>query len=611
MAPGRILVVDDERLFREMYRDALSRHGYEVATAASAQEALAALSADRTDLLLSDVRMPGMDGIELCAEALRRDPALEAVAVTAAGDLETAVRAMQAGCGDFLVKPVQEERLLQGVTRALARARLRREHGRLLDENLEFVRSQSLLQQSLSILGTLDLEVLQDQLLEVLASATDAQGGALWVADERGQLLLRAYRGLVDRSALPVQLDPRQPARPEGLLGGAPRGDAFELPLFADEELVGLCLLADRARGRFGEEERAAAAAVGRFAAIALRNARRHQALEKVGLRDRETGAYNLSYFVDYAGKEFYKARRYGRAFSLAALTVDGAGRLRREGGREGWRAATRGLVAAVGRAVRDADILAKVADNEYYVLLPETDHFGARMFARRAAEEVRKEPWLRPPSDRAAPLLSLGIATFPRDGEDFDELLHQARLRQEEQRRSLARRLPLDGLGRAAFWELCDLLLADGPPLVDATSARRSADPELFGAALREAARELSRDPRARGLLYLGSADRAAVAALLQALPAPGGNVRSGDGAPRVVLLGPQPPAPGHPLLSVVPAVGERRFETHQFLLFLSEQSAYALLQDSDGRAFHTADGPLVDALASRLQALHDLEPA
>ncbi len=611
MAPGRILVVDDERLFREMYRDALSRHGYEVASAASAQEALAALAADRTDLLLTDVRMPGMDGIELCAEALRRDPALEAVAVTAAGDLDTAVRAMQAGCGDFLVKPVQEERLAQAVARALARFRMRREHGRLLDENLEFVRSQSLLQQSLAILGTLDLELLQDQLLQVLASMTDAQGGALWVADERGQLTLRAYRGLVDRSALPVRLDARGLERGAGLLAVGPhRGEAFELPLRAEEELVGLCLLTDRARGRFGAEERAAAAAVGRFAAIALRNARRYQALEKVGLRDRETSAYNLAYFVDYAGKEFYKARRYGRAFSLAVLTVDGAERLRREGGREAWKAATRGLVAAVGRAVRDADILAKVADTEYYVLLPETDHFGARMFARRAAEEVRREPALRS-ADRSAPMLSLGIATFPRDGEDFDELVHHARLRQEEQRRSLARRLPLDDLSRTAFWELCDLLLADGQPLADATSARRGADPELFGAALREAARELGRDPRARGLLYLGSGDRSAVAALVQALPAPGGNARAGDGGPRVVLLGPQPPAPGHPLVAVVPAVAERRFETHQFLLFLSEQSAYALLQDSDGRAFHTADGPLVDALASRLQALHDLEPA
>src|SRR5512147_1683285 len=109
--PGRILVVDDERLFREMYRDVLEARGYEVRTAGSGPEALAALAVDRADLLLADVRLPGMDGIELVAEALRRDPGMEAVAVTAADDLATAVRAMQAGCADFLVKPVDEDLL--------------------------------------------------------------------------------------------------------------------------------------------------------------------------------------------------------------------------------------------------------------------------------------------------------------------------------------------------------------------------------------------------------------------------------------------------------------------------------------------------------------------
>jgi PleD family two-component response regulator len=617
--PGRVLVVDDERLFREMYREVLEARGYEVRTAASAAEALAALAADRADLLLADVHMPGMDGIELVAEALRRDPGMEALAVTGADDLATAVRAMQAGCADFLVKPVGEELLARSAARALSRARVRREHGRLLDENLEFARSQSLMQQSLAILGTLDLEELQDLVLRVLSRATDAQGAALWIADEAGELRLRASRGLVDRSGLPARIDPRAGDRASRIQAGLPyaapgaaAGQALEIPLLAEGEPVGLVLLSDRARGRFGEEEQGAAAAVGRFAAVALRNARRFQALEKVGLRDRDSGAYNLAYFVDYAGKEFYKARRYGRAFSLAVLTVDGAERLRREAGREAFRAGMRGLVAAASRAVRDADILAKVAESEYYVLLPETDHFGALMFGRRAAEEVRREPAVEALGGSGV-WLAMGAATFPRDGEDFDELVHRARMRQEEHRRSLVRRLPASALGPAAFWELADLLLGpDGPEPDLATSARRPADPELFDAAQREAAREMGRDPRARGLLYVGPRSGAGPAAVLGSLPPPGAAARAGDGSARVVLLGSHG-APGesaHPLLSRVAVDGERRFQDHEFVLYLSEQASYALLQDAGGRAFHTADPPLVDALVSRLQALYDLEP-
>ena len=164
------------------------------------------------------------------------------------------------------------------------------------------------------------------------------------------------------------------------------------VPLVADDEPVGLALIADRARGRFGKDEQAAALMVADFAAIAVKNARRFQALERVGLRDRETGAYNLSYFVDYAGKEFYKARRYGRAFSLVILSIDNAEQLRKEAGRELYRRVVRDVVTAIGRVVRDADILAKVSEGEYYLLLPETDYFGALMLMRRAAEEVRRD---------------------------------------------------------------------------------------------------------------------------------------------------------------------------------------------------------------------------
>jgi two-component system cell cycle response regulator len=345
-------------------------------------------------------------------------------------------------------------------------------------------------------------------------------------------------------------------------------------------------------------------------AAVALRNARRFTALERVGLRDRETGAYNLAYFVDYAGKEFYKARRYGRAFSLVVLAVDNAEALRRSAGRDLWRRAVRDLVAAVTRVVRDADILARVSEGEYYVLLPETDAFGALMFLRRAAEEIRREPTVRQVDELGPLLLSMGAAAFPRDGEDFDQLLHWARARVDEQRGSLLRRLHLDELEKGSFWELVDLLLGQAPLPAAAQSARLPADPERFAAAQREAAREIARDPRARGLLYVGTSGNLGQAPVLAALPAGDGG-RAGDATVVVTLLGPRggPPA-AHPLVTEVFTDGDARFAGHQFLLFLSEHSAYAWLSGPDGRAFHTSELPLVDALVHQLQARYDLQP-
>ena len=473
------------------------------------------------------------------------------------------------------------------------------------------------LRDALKLLATLDLEKVQDQALQTLARVTDAQGAALWIADDRGALTLRGYRGLVDRAALPARLDPQaapwKRALAEGSplpAPGAPPGEAFYVPLVADEEPLGLVLLSDRASGRFGADEHGAALSVADFVAVALRNARRFQALERVGLRDRETGAYNLAYFVDYAGKEFYKARRYGRAFSLVVLGVDNADALRRAAGRDLWRRAVRDLVAAVTRVVRDADILARVSEGEYYVLLPETDAFGALMFLRRAAEEIRREPTVRQVDEKGPLLLSMGAAAFPRDGEDFDQLLHWAKVRVEEQRGSLLRRLHLSDLEPGAFWELCDLLLGDAPIPATSQSARLPADPERFHAAQREAAREIARDPRARGLLYVGAGGDLGRAPVLEALP-PGDGGRAGDATVSVTLLGPRggPPA-GHPLVTEVFTDGDARFAGHQFLLFLSEHTAYAWLAGPDGRAFHTSDLPLVDALVHQLQARYDLQP-
>jgi two-component system cell cycle response regulator len=620
MATGRILVVDDEPFFQELFREVLSAAGHATRTAGSSEEALQLLAKDHFDLVVTDIVMPGMDGVGLVREVKKRDPDIEAVVVTGHEDVRMAVEAMKAGCAEFLTKPVDRGELAEVADRVLQRVRLRREHSQLLSENLEFARSQALYRQGLQILSTLDVEKLQDLILSILARVTDAQGAALWLLDEKGQLVLRSYRGVVDRAALPPLVDPRDREWASMLKTGALRldpfggtGGSFVVALLADEELLGMAYVSDRARGRFGPDDHAAAVTVADFAAIAVKNARRFQTLERIGLRDRDTGAYNLAYFVDYAGKEFYKARRYGRNFSLLVLSIDNAEIVRKEGGREPFRRMVRDVVAAVTRVSRDADILAKVSEAEYYVLLPETDYFGALMFQRRATEEIRRAPSVRELEERAPVLISMGAATFPKDGEDFDELLHWSKDRIAEQRGSLLRRLHLDDLEASAFWELCDVLLSDVPLPDSSPSSRLDADPDFVAAARREAIREVARDPRARGHLYLGVTGPVGAAPVREGLPGGDGVARAGDQTMHVYVLGARGTGPEpvhHPLVTEVYLDGDKRLADHEFILFMSEHSAYGLLTAPDGRVFHTSDVPLVDALVSKLQALYDLQP-
>jgi DNA-binding NtrC family response regulator len=128
---GRILVVDDEFDLAEALQQNLTRQGYDVSAVTSAREALPLIAKDNIDLLLSDMMMPGMSGIELLQEALTIDPQLIGIIMTGQATVQTAVEAMKIGAFDYLVKPFKLESILPVLTRAMAMRRLRMENVRL------------------------------------------------------------------------------------------------------------------------------------------------------------------------------------------------------------------------------------------------------------------------------------------------------------------------------------------------------------------------------------------------------------------------------------------------------------------------------------------------
>lgn len=105
-----ILIVDDEKSARDGLVRALKR-SYQVFAAEDAQEALRLLSEHPIDVLLSDVRMPGMDGVALMQRALVNNPGLTCIILTAYGDVELAVEAMKKGATDFMAKPINLDKL--------------------------------------------------------------------------------------------------------------------------------------------------------------------------------------------------------------------------------------------------------------------------------------------------------------------------------------------------------------------------------------------------------------------------------------------------------------------------------------------------------------------
>jgi DNA-binding NtrC family response regulator len=127
VSSSRILIVDDEANARAALAEILRQENFAVETAADGFKALARMEDFTPDLVLTDLKMPGMDGVELLRKVREADPEIPCVLMTAFGAVETAVSAMREGAADYLTKPLNTDELLVVLERALERRRLRRE----------------------------------------------------------------------------------------------------------------------------------------------------------------------------------------------------------------------------------------------------------------------------------------------------------------------------------------------------------------------------------------------------------------------------------------------------------------------------------------------------
>jgi DNA-binding NtrC family response regulator len=136
MASERILIVDDEDGMRRLLGRVLSREGYETTTVARGAEALQQVAREHYDLVVTDIKMPEMDGLQLLDELKEYDPSLPIIVMTAYGTVENAVQALRSGAYDYIAKPFETDEIKLTVAKALERERLLAEN-RYLHEELE------------------------------------------------------------------------------------------------------------------------------------------------------------------------------------------------------------------------------------------------------------------------------------------------------------------------------------------------------------------------------------------------------------------------------------------------------------------------------------------
>ncbi len=295
----RVLVVDDESTIRSVISQVLNEDGYRVTEAASGEEAPAAFRKEPFPIVLTDIVMRKMSGLELLREIKLLDAETLVIVMTSQASLETATTALRAGAHDYLTKPFEDIAHISAVTRKAV-------------EKLE---------------------------------------------------LLREKREMVDRL----------------------KRSAEELETLNSQ-------------------------------------------LKEMAVRDGLTGLYNHRHFRENLETEVLRCRRHERSFSLIFMDVDHFKRFNDTHGHLQGDRVLRILAKIIRDRSRGTTLAARYGGEEFVLLVPETTREGARAYAESLRQAVEEYPFEgRETQPSAKVTLSLGVATFPEDGDDSIALIASA----------------------------------------------------------------------------------------------------------------------------------------------------------------------------------------
>jgi len=326
----RVLVVDDEPGVLHVCRRAFRRLGYDPETASSTEEALELLSREQFDLLVTDIMMPGITGLELLARALELQPHLAAIVITGFGTIEVAIKALRAGARDFVVKPFSVPDLRDAAEHALTQARLAQESARLRA-------LLPLLNLTRQTLRDVDRAALLSRIVDIAGAESGSHGGGLGAAgaaSDRWQLW--AVRGtlpdpLPDLGSLAELARATEQVQVLGLGGGLPSelergmhqaglGTTLLVPLRAPNRFVGVLILTNKGNhAPFQVADLGMLSILGGQAAALLENARLVSELETWN-RELEARVAERTQELEAAQAELLRAER------LACIGALGAG---------------------------------------------------------------------------------------------------------------------------------------------------------------------------------------------------------------------------------------------------------------------------------------------
>ncbi len=436
----RILIVEDDRMFREIFSDLLKSKGYAVETASCGNDGLKMLSRQRFDLVVTDLLMPDINGMELLSRVKEHDPSIDVIMVTGNANLESAIFALKHGARDYLVKPVNSDEFLHSVSQCL-------EQRRILDENQELKSMLQLYQASQTIAGCLETERIFHLLLDAVARETGVtRGVGLFHAAQ--SLELKEVKGLSTEAAeyfRQAVLDEMSTVAPgKRAMSRICFGDQSTAP--DDVRLSGIteaCLIFVRDKGEllgiivifndpglplpdFSPRKKNVLFLLEQ-SLRALENARNYSMAKDMLFIDDLSGLFNHRYLEVALERELKRIERYASQLAILFLDVDSFKQVNDKHGHFVGSRVLKEMGTLLKKSVRDLDVVIRYGGDEYTLILIETGPEAARVVAERIRSMVESHLFLADENLDIRLTCSIGYSCCPQDTRSKQELLEMA----------------------------------------------------------------------------------------------------------------------------------------------------------------------------------------
>ena len=462
MQKADILVVDDDAFFRTLSSDILRNGGYNVNAAPSGAEALKIIEKDGIDIVITDLMMPGIGGIELLERTKQHNTLIDVIVVTGHGSIETAINALKKGAFDYIRKPLNEEELLHTVEACL-------EKRKLLAENQEMRQSLNLFEVTRTITTTLDVNKLYNMTLDAMLQIVQADSGILVFYDNaganleirsirhieitEGEKIASAFKGSFERDLKNLGnitiigkevLDLREP---EAFMGTS---SILVAPLSRGGSTIGfILLLGGPGKRPPGARDTRNAAFVVEHASQAFENAHRYDEAKEMAFVDSLTNLYNAKYLEGSLDKELKRADRLMMPVSVLFLDLDN---FKRINDTNDHLIGSRVLVEVAKillLSVREVDTVVRYGGDEYVVVLVDADFNSGFKVADRIRASIENHSFLKDEGLDIRITASIGLATYPVHTKDKKELLKiadKAMYRAKDISRNLVYLAPIPG---------------------------------------------------------------------------------------------------------------------------------------------------------------------